>query len=89
MGENPVLYVSGEESIEQIKLRADRLSINNDDIMFLGETNIDTIENSVVNLKPRLVIIDSIQTMYSDDITASTRKCKSGKRNYVENNENV
>ena len=70
-GEGTVLYVSGEESIEQIKLRADRLGIKNENIMFLGETNIEHIENSIISLRPKLVIIDSIQTMYSEDITAS------------------
>ena len=69
-GEGKVLYVSGEESIDQIKLRADRLGINNDDIVFLGETDIDVIENTILDLNPKLVIIDSIQTMYSDEITS-------------------
>lgn len=49
-GEGKVLYVSGEESAEQIKLRADRLEINNDDILFLGETDIDLIEENIVIL---------------------------------------
>lgn len=66
-----VLYVSGEESAEQIKIRADRLMINNDNILFLGETDIDIIEEQVDSLKPDLVIIDSIQTMYSDEISAA------------------
>lgn len=70
-GEGKVLYVSGEESAEQIKMRADRLHINNEDIMFLGETDIDVIENAILQIKPKLVIIDSIQTMYSEDITSS------------------
>lgn len=70
-GEGKVLYISGEESAEQIKIRADRLHINNEDIMFLGETDIDVIENVILNMNPKLVIIDSIQTMYSDDITSS------------------
>ena len=65
-GEGKVLYVSGEESAEQIKLRADRMKISNDDILFLGETDI-----SVVDLNPKLVIIDSIQTMYSDELSAA------------------
>lgn len=69
-GEGQVLYVSGEESIDQIKLRADRLNIKNDDIVFLGETDIDVIEDAILKTTPKLVIIDSIQTMYSDDITA-------------------
>ena len=70
-GEGKVLYVSGEESAEQIKIRADRLGINNEDILFLGETDISIIEDSIAKLKPKLVIIDSIQTMYSDEITAA------------------
>ena len=70
-GDGKVLYVSGEESVEQIKLRADRLKINNEDIVFLGETDIDIIEDAIIKTKPKLVIIDSIQTMYSDEITSS------------------
>lgn len=70
-GEGKVLYVSGEESAEQIKIRADRLSINNEDIMFLGETDISLIEDEIIKLRPKLVIIDSIQTMYSDEITSA------------------
>ncbi len=70
-GEGKVLYVSGEESAEQIKLRADRLNIHNDDIMFLGETDIDIIQTNILELNPKLVIIDSIQTMYSDEITSA------------------
>ena len=70
-GEGKVLYVSGEESAEQIKLRADRLGIKNDHILFLGETDIDVIEGQIEKLNPKLVIIDSIQTMYSEDITAA------------------
>ena len=70
-GEGKVLYVSGEESAEQIKLRADRLGINNDDILFLGETDIDIVNQAIIDLEPKLVIIDSIQTMYSDEITAA------------------
>ena len=70
-GEGKVLYVSGEESAEQIKLRADRLGIDNDDIMFLGETDISIINENIEELKPKLVIIDSIQTMYSDELSAA------------------
>ena len=70
-GEGKVLYVSGEESAEQIKLRADRLNINNEDILFLGETDIDVIQSNILELNPKLVIIDSIQTMYSDEITSA------------------
>ena len=67
----PVLYVSGEESASQIKMRADRLNINNENIFFLGETSIELIDESIEKIKPGLVIIDSIQTMYSDEITSA------------------
>lgn len=70
-GDGKVLYVSGEESAEQIKIRADRLGINNENIMFLGETDIDIIQTNILELNPKLVIIDSIQTMYSDEITSA------------------
>ena len=70
-GEGKVLYVSGEESAEQVKIRADRLGINNDDIMFLGETDIDAIQDAILSINPKLVIIDSIQTMYSAEITSA------------------
>ena len=70
-GEGKVLYVSGEESAEQIKLRSDRLKINNDDILFLGETDISIINENIEEITPKLVIIDSIQTMYSDEITVA------------------
>lgn len=66
-----VLYVSGEESAEQIKIRADRLGIKNDNILFLGETDIDLIEEATDQIDPGLLIIDSIQTMYSEEISAA------------------
>lgn len=66
-----ILYVSGEESAEQIKLRADRLGINNDNILFLAETDIDIVQNSLEKYDPKFVIIDSIQTMYSEEITSA------------------
>ena len=69
-GKGQVLYVSGEESAQQIKIRADRLGIKNNDIVFLGETDIDVIEDAILKTNPKLVIIDSIQTMYSDEITS-------------------
>ncbi len=70
-GEGKVLYVSGEESAEQIKLRADRLNIHNEDILFLGETDIDVIDENIKELNPKLVIIDSMQTMYSEEISSA------------------
>ena len=70
-GDGKVLYVSGEESAEQVKIRADRLNINNDDLLFLGETNIDNIQETIMSVNPKLDIIDSIQTMYSEEITSA------------------
>ena len=70
-GDGKVLYVSGEESAEQIKIRADRLGINNDSILFLGETDISIINDEIESIKPKLVIIDSIQTMYSEELSAA------------------
>lgn len=67
----PILYVSGEESGSQIKMRADRLKIDNENIYFLGETSMQLIDETIEKIKPGLVIIDSIQTIYSDDITAA------------------
>lgn len=66
-----ILYVSGEESAEQIKIRADRLGISNENILFLAETDIDNIEVALENTQAKFVIIDSVQTMYSDEITSS------------------
>ena len=66
-----ILYVSGEESKEQVKLRADILGVDNENILFLGETDIDAIEAQILELKPKLVVIDSIQTMYSNEITSA------------------
>jgi len=65
-----VLYVSGEESEQQIKLRAERLKIANQDCLIYSETNIDEIITNVVNIKPELVIIDSIQTVQNLSVEA-------------------
>lgn len=68
-----ILYISGEESVEQIKLRADRLNIDNPNIYFLAETDILAIEEKITNMKPDFCIIDSIQTMFSAEITSAPR----------------
>jgi len=65
-----VLYVSGEESELQVKLRADRLGIDNEKIYFYGETDIDEIESKITENNPRVCIIDSIQTMYDEAISS-------------------
>lgn len=59
-----VLYISGEESGSQIKMRAERLKINNENILFLSETDMNIISEKLKNDKPELLIVDSIQTMY-------------------------
>ena len=66
-----VLYVSGEESAEQIKLRADRLTANADSLLVLTETDISTILATADQVKPGLVIIDSIQTMSVADLESA------------------
>lgn len=65
------LYVSGEESARQLKLRADRLGIDNDSCLIVCETNLDEIFTHIKNNDPQLVIIDSIQTVYSDALESS------------------
>ena len=69
--EGKILYISGEESLEQIKLRADRLNIKNDNIYFLAETDMAVIEEKLENERPEFCIIDSIQTMFSSEITSA------------------
>lgn len=65
-----VLYVSGEESAEQIGLRAERMGLIGDNCYVFCETNIESVLEHVQNLKPSLIIIDSVQTIYSDAIEA-------------------
>lgn len=62
------LYVSGEESAEQVKMRLDRLGLNSKSLQFLGETNIDIICSTTTKLKPALAIVDSIQTMATPEL---------------------
>ena len=66
--DNQIIYVSGEESANQIKGRFDRLKVKTNNIRFLNETNAEKITATIINLKPALVIIDSIQTIYSSNI---------------------
>lgn len=63
-----VLYISGEESLSQIKLRAERVGTPNDSLLIMCETNLDGVEQTLKEEKPEIVIIDSIQTMYRDEI---------------------
>lgn len=63
-----VLYISGEESLKQIKLRANRMGEFRDTLYLLCETNLDIIRNVIEKQKPEMVVIDSIQTMYNEEI---------------------
>jgi DNA repair protein RadA/Sms len=65
-----ILYVSGEESLHQIKLRGNRLNITTEKMLLYAQTNMESIETSVFLEKPDVLMIDSIQTMYSDSITS-------------------
>ncbi|MBD3271796.1 MAG: DNA repair protein RadA, partial [Elusimicrobia bacterium] len=67
----PVLYITGEESIDQVKARADRLSVNAPNMYVLAETRISTILEAIKRVKPRMVVVDSIQTMYRQDIMSA------------------
>lgn len=66
-----VLYVSGEESGEQIKLRADRLGLGEGELYILSETNIDIIKEFVEKEEPDLLVLDSIQTIYSPEVVSA------------------
>jgi DNA repair protein RadA/Sms len=78
-----VLYITGEESIQQVKLRSDRLKSSVKNLFLLSETNVDSIINHLEEQKPQIAIIDSIQTLYSSDFSsapgsvAQVRECTS------------
>ncbi|MDE4959507.1 DNA repair protein RadA, partial [Francisella tularensis subsp. holarctica] len=63
-----VLYVSGEESLEHIALRAERLNLAKDNLLLMCETNIEQIASYMVEHKPEVVVRDSIHTMYNPEI---------------------
>ena len=66
-----VLYVSGEESLQQIKLRAERIGTFSDHLELLCETSLDTIRTVIERNKPQIVVIDSIQTMYNENVSSA------------------
>lgn len=70
MTEHRVLYASGEESLQQIKLRAERLGGFTKDMLLLCETNLEAIEGAITKVMPEVVVIDSIQTMYLEDVAS-------------------
>lgn len=66
-----VFYISGEESLKQIKMRAERLGSFSEHMKLLCETNLDTIQDAVIAAKPDIVVIDSIQTMFREEISSA------------------
>ncbi|MBR2405204.1 MAG: DNA repair protein RadA [Clostridia bacterium] len=66
-----VLYVSGEESAQQLKLRASRLKTSNEALLILAETELDTILNAAMETNPEIMVIDSIQTVFKNDIPSA------------------
>ncbi|MDE7187227.1 MAG: DNA repair protein RadA, partial [Lachnospiraceae bacterium] len=66
-----VLYISGEESLRQIKIRANRLGEFSDNLLLLCETGLATVEQTIRSVMPDVTIIDSIQTMYDEEISAA------------------
>lgn len=66
-----ILYVSGEESEQQIKMRAERIGIENQSCFILTETNLDAILNHTSSIEPKLIVIDSIQTLHSNQIESA------------------
>ena len=69
--QQPALYVTGEESPEQIALRANRLSLPTDQLQLMAETDVDAILASVEALKPRVLVVDSIQVVHSETLTSA------------------
>ncbi len=89
---SPVLYVSGEESAQQTKLRGIRLSILSEKLYVMAETDIRIIGNAIISLNPKVVVIDSIQSVYDPDLSSSpgsvsqVRGCTSRLMAYAKNN---
>lgn len=69
--EKNLLYISGEESLAQIKLRANRMGEFHENLKLLCETNLETIRTVIETQRPEMVIIDSIQTMYSEEVSSA------------------
>ena len=65
-----VFYISGEESPRQIKQRAKRINVNSETLYILNDTNIEKIEGAILANKPKVVVIDSIQTLYSENVSS-------------------
>lgn len=66
-----VLYISGEESMQQIKMRAERIGEIGEDMLLLCETSLEVIKTAIQKVNPEIVVIDSIQTMYHEDVSSA------------------
>ena len=66
-----VLYISGEESLSQIKMRAERLGVFGGELLLLCETDLELVEDAINKYRPDIVVIDSIQTMFKDEVAAA------------------
>ncbi|KAA9018711.1 DNA repair protein RadA [Niallia endozanthoxylica] len=71
MKQHSVLYISGEESMRQTKLRADRLGISSENLLVYAETNLEEISRTIETVNPEFVIVDSIQTVFHPEITSA------------------
>lgn len=69
---NKILYVSGEESASQIKIRAERLGVHTSNLLLMSETDVETILGAITDTRPDIVIIDSIQTMHIESIASAS-----------------
>jgi DNA repair protein RadA/Sms len=67
----PALYVTGEESLQQVAMRAQRLGLPTDKLQMLSETHVEAIVNKVQQLKPKVLVVDSIQVVHSEDVTSA------------------
>jgi DNA repair protein RadA/Sms len=70
-GQYPALYVTGEESLQQIAMRASRLGLPRDKLKAMAETNVEIIRRAADGIRPRLMVVDSIQVMFRDDIDSA------------------
>ena len=93
LNNNKILYISGEESLQQIKLRADRLTTNNNKCLFLCETSLESVIHHTEKIQPDLLIIDSIQTIATEMIDSSpgsvsqVRECTSSILKFAKKSE--
>ena len=69
--DRPVLYISGEESATQLRMRSDRLGVHNQDVYILTETSMEVIKEQVSRLRPRVLVVDSIQTVFTVEVASA------------------